>query len=72
MPRWRATAAGDVGGVGDDEHQPADGNEPQYPARHERGTVAARPGMISIRMTAMMDSTLMSTAIASGRIPPIA
>ena len=29
-------------------------------------------GVISIKMTAMMDSTLMSTAIASGRIPPIA
>ena len=29
-------------------------------------------GVISIRMTAMMDSTLMSTAIASGRMPPIA
>lgn len=29
-------------------------------------------GVISIKMTAMMDSTLMSTAIASGKIPPIA
>ena len=29
-------------------------------------------GVISIRMIAMMDSTLMSTPIASGRMPPIA
>jgi hypothetical protein len=29
-------------------------------------------GVISIKMTAMTDSTLMSTATASGKIPPIA
>src|SRR6266496_3324918 len=42
--RRRAAAAGHPGRIGDDKHDPADHDEPEYPASHERRPVAARPG----------------------------